>query len=898
MKAGEGAGTTEPPRLTRSDVVLLRGADLAPTRRWRASFAAVRRVLLVAALAGAALLVALISRRAEGWWTAGALTLAAAIVWRRSRPARPLLAVPLGAPQLERLLLAEALLANEAAGAISLSQTASGLRAEPGAAVPAWPPGSLEAALLRARPIRVGQIVADWRAGEPNVMLAVTQSAIRRGILRESSATRGAALVPSSEAWAALASYRDPSLAEQCRADRPALWRNLLEAVNEGLLYEPSEVPNRSARPDPRVDAGVDRFGVPRSEAPGQALTTATIVGAMVVIGLIVLARLAGFDVDPMPDAYRWVLPLVFASAASAFVIAMARPTWPDEPLPPLGSVREEDALSVRRRRRTARPRTRPHLLLRLAGGAAMFILSFTLAVVITPAGVAVLALAFGSISWRSRAWYRVQQLLPSEREVELAVARRSRELSSSLPRAGSKLPAGDSGPAAASVRRGRVLLTPDTLPPPGAAAVALTDQRRRLAAAATYRHSAALLLFATGLATVSIVLAREGHLDPQLIALAVVVPVACIVGILRRLLRAFHLTRRVAWLVAPGPVGIVLRSLAAILPRDGAGKLAAAGRALRRGVAEEPGFWRHEEFSIQAPLGRLPALLLGVTTTLLLLLLTGGLLSGRPDLVAPAAAGLGLAVLYGLFLHRGVAPRLPARPAPQLVLLRVFGSPTFDDLLEFVRPWLACGPVVHLEGYDSVVRSAEVQEALALDHLDKVLVASSEDLVRRLATLSSFPDDTGLYRRQAFQCIGSVWRDAIRALLERSDAVLMDLSSFGPGDTGCAYELGLLLDQVPLSRVLLLVDDSTDRAFLDAVLDEAERRISPDSPNCDDPAAAWHLLQAGGVSSRQPAETHDAWLRRVDRRLHPLPLVQVFLDRVLHSRRDTTISYQGHPIA
>jgi hypothetical protein len=361
-----------------------------------------------------------------------------------------------------------------------------------------------------------------------------------------------------------------------------------------------------------------------------------------------------------------------------------------------------------------------------------------------------------------------------------------------------------------------------------------------------------------------------------------------------RRLFRAIHLTRRVSWQVAPGPVGIVLRALAAILPRQGSGRLAAAGRALRRMIAAEPAFWRDEAFSIQAPLGRLPAVLLGVTTTLLFLLLARGLLGGRPDLLAPAMAGLALAVLYGTLLHRGIAPGLPARPAPQLVLLRVFGSPSFDDLLDFVRPWLGCGPVVHLEGYDSVVRSAEVQEALALGHLDTVLVTSPEDLARRLATLSPFPGDNGLYQRQAFQCTGSIWQDAVQALLARGDAVLMDLSGLGPGDAGCAYELGLLLDRVPLSRVLLLVDETTDRAVLDAVLDGAEARIAADSPNRDNPAAAWHLLQAGGVSARLAHETHAAWLRRVDRRLQPLALVEVLLAGVLHARTGMTAAEEG----
>jgi hypothetical protein len=93
----------------------------------------------------------------------------------------------------------------------------------------------------------------------------------------------------------------------------------------------------------------------------------------------------------------------------------------------------------------------------------------------------------------------------------------------------------------------------------------------------------------------------------------------------------------------------------------------------------------------------------------------------------------------------------------------------------------------------------------------------------------------------------------------------------------------------MPLSRVLLLVDDATDSAFLNAVLGDAERRIAADSPNRGAPGAAWHLLQADGLSARLPAETHDAWLRRVDPHLQPLALVQMLLDRVLKPRARAT---------
>ncbi|HZF78632.1 MAG TPA: hypothetical protein VEZ89_02465, partial [Rubrivivax sp.] len=310
-------------------------------------------------------------------------------------------------------------------------------------------------------------------------------------------------------------------------------------------------------------------------------------------------------------------------------------------------------------------------------------------------------------------------------------------------------------------------------------------------------------------------------------------------------------------------------------------GRLAEAGRALRRRMAEEPDFWRDESLDLAAPLGRPPRIVAGVTAVLALPLLASGLIGGNAANGIAGAALLGFAAAYGWFQRRpATGSAASAQPGIRLVLLRVFGSPSFDDLLELVRPWLLCGPVAHLEGYDSVARSAEVREALALDRIDAVLVHSPEDLARRLAALPPGADDNGRYRRQAFQCTDTIWRTAISALLDRTDAVLMDLSDLGPEDMGCAYELGLLLDRVPLSRVLLLIDEATtNRDCLQQVLDEAEQRIAADSPNRDNPDAGWRLLRIGGSSVRKPDESYHAWLRRQDQRLAPLSLVHFMLD-------------------
>jgi hypothetical protein len=59
-----------------------------------------------------------------------------------------------------------------------------------------------------------------------------------------------------------------------------------------------------------------------------------------------------------------------------------------------------------------------------------------------------------------------------------------------------------------------------------------------------------------------------------------------------------------------------------------------------------------------------------------------------------------------------------------------------------------------------------------------------------------------------------------------------MDLRSFSPNNQGCIFELGRLVDSVDLTRVVFLVDDTTDRSFLESSMQRLWQRMSAESPN------------------------------------------------------------------
>ncbi|MEP7352896.1 MAG: hypothetical protein ABI824_06660 [Acidobacteriota bacterium] len=74
-------------------------------------------------------------------------------------------------------------------------------------------------------------------------------------------------------------------------------------------------------------------------------------------------------------------------------------------------------------------------------------------------------------------------------------------------------------------------------------------------------------------------------------------------------------------------------------------------------------------------------------------------------------------------------------------------------------------------------------------------------------------------FPQNSLQCSESIWKEALHGILERSDVVVMDLSGLTEKNRGSAYEIGKLVNEVPLDRFLLLIDDETDLVYLRGLL-------------------------------------------------------------------------------
>lgn len=186
-------------------------------------------------------------------------------------------------------------------------------------------------------------------------------------------------------------------------------------------------------------------------------------------------------------------------------------------------------------------------------------------------------------------------------------------------------------------------------------------------------------------------------------------------------------------------------------------------------------------------------------------------------------SAGLRAAVMFVPLLWipafvLGTARRRPrpGRP-PTLLVLRVFQQDVqVQDLFDHViERWRLTGNTLMIAGTDLATRTLDGEDLfMFLDRrLPERFVSSPAGVAPWLASIDTAPDADGRFRVHECYCHDSTWQDALKALVERSDAVLMDLRAFKAHNAGCRFELDVLAKTPRPLRVTLLVDEWTDRA-------------------------------------------------------------------------------------
>jgi len=195
------------------------------------------------------------------------------------------------------------------------------------------------------------------------------------------------------------------------------------------------------------------------------------------------------------------------------------------------------------------------------------------------------------------------------------------------------------------------------------------------------------------------------------------------------------------------------------------------------------------------------------------------------------------------------------ATGAPRsLLMLRVFGFTLRTRQLtdQVGHYWRYSGPINMIGGTDLATSLIEPDELIQFwsRQLRQKFIANDVDLNSRLHTLDDGRDPDLRYRINEFFCHNNTWQATVKALAQRSAVVLMDLRGFGTKNRGCEFELEMLFEDVPVSRVVLLVDRTTEIENLKQVLQSAWDKLPESSPNRALTEPVLHLFQVENRST------------------------------------------------
>ena len=192
--------------------------------------------------------------------------------------------------------------------------------------------------------------------------------------------------------------------------------------------------------------------------------------------------------------------------------------------------------------------------------------------------------------------------------------------------------------------------------------------------------------------------------------------------------------------------------------------------------------------------------------------------------------------VVTAILLRSIVAKKTLAAAPKKLLFLRVFSlgrrsEAVYDAVSAY---WRYIGNVRMIAGPDLAVTTVEPHEFLEYlsGRIDQSFIDSDAAAATRLNALDEKPDTDGRYRVLDFFCYDTTWKTVLKCLAADSDAVVMDLRGFDPGNAGVIFELNELISSVPVDKVVLITDDTTDTDFLEDKLRLFWTNMRQDSPN------------------------------------------------------------------
>ena len=208
--------------------------------------------------------------------------------------------------------------------------------------------------------------------------------------------------------------------------------------------------------------------------------------------------------------------------------------------------------------------------------------------------------------------------------------------------------------------------------------------------------------------------------------------------------------------------------------------------------------------------------------------------------------------IAVSLFLVFGIAPRsqLSGR---RLLLLRVFALDRRSEALydTLGKLWRTVGSMQVIAGSEQAKTTIAPHEFLdfVAGKLDRRFIDSWLTLDVLFGRMDLQPDKEGQFRVTEFFCHDDTWKMALARLTQDSDAVLMDLRSLSQANSASVAAIHELFNAVAVARIVFVVNNRTDEAYLRQNMQEAWHQLKQRSPNFTSPAGQVSLVDLSGLS-------------------------------------------------
>jgi len=118
-----------------------------------------------------------------------------------------------------------------------------------------------------------------------------------------------------------------------------------------------------------------------------------------------------------------------------------------------------------------------------------------------------------------------------------------------------------------------------------------------------------------------------------------------------------------------------------------------------------------------------------------------------------------------------------------------------------------------------------------------------------------------GRFKQIGFYCFDNIWKKALSMLVQKADVVLMDLRGYTSDNKGCEYEMGYLVNNFDVSRVVILVNEFTDKEIIERTLEREWKTMKETSPNSGIPnpqIVMYQSIRSGEKNSVSVKDTEN----------------------------------------